>query len=192
MTVNVLGVCGSLRRASFNRQLLRVAATELPQGARLEVFDGLAEIPPYNDDSPASRSVGRFRDAIAATDAVLIATPEYNSSVPGQLKNALDWASRPFPHNALRGKATAVIGVSTGLFGAVWAQAELRKVLAAIGANVVDAELPVGQAHAAFLDDGGLVDPDLRSRLADILGELVNAAASDSASERPNLVEHPG
>ena len=91
---------------------------------------------------------------------MLIATPEFNGSIPGVLKNALDWASRPFPDNALRGKPVAVVGASTGLFGAVWAQAEIRKVLETIGADVLDDELPVGQAHVAFGDDGHLADAE--------------------------------
>ena len=107
----------------------------------------------------------RLRDAIATADAVLIATPEYNSSLPGQLKNALDWASRPFPDNALRNKPVAVIGASTGMFGAVWAQAEARKVLAATGARVVDVELPVPRAEDAFAGDR-LADAELHESLA--------------------------
>lgn len=172
----VLGLCGSLRRGSYNRRLLGAAAAELPPGVTLEVFEGLAEVPPYNEDQVAPDAVRALRAAITAADAVLVATPEYNASVPGQLKNALDWASRPFPDNSLRNKPAAVVGASTGLFGAVWAQAELRKVLRTIGANVIDQELPVGQAHDAFTDDGGLVDPDLRSALAGLVGQLLSTA----------------
>jgi len=174
----ILGLCGSLRQGSHNRRLLDAAAAELPLGETLDVFESLTEIPPYNTDSdnPDSepQAVAALRDAITAADAVLIATPEYNSSVPGQLKNALDWASRPFPNNSLRNKPVAVIGAATGLFGAVWAQAELRKVLTAIGADVVDEELPVGQAHNAFTGEGGLADPDLASALADLMDQLLH------------------
>lgn len=176
MTMVVLGLCGSLRRGSYNRRLLAAAAAELPRGVSLEVLEGLADIPPYNqddEDGATPEAVEALRDAITAADAVLIATPEYNASVPGQLKNALDWASRPFPDNALRGKPVAVVGASTGLFGAVWAQAELRKVLKAIGAHVVEGELPVGRAHDAFADDGGLDDPNLRSALAALVEQLL-------------------
>jgi len=171
--VLILGMCGSLRQDSYNRRLLDAAGAMLPDDGRLEIFDGLAGIPPYNEDTPAPKEVLRLREELAAADAVLIATPEYNASVPGQLKNALDWASRPFPDNALRGRPAAVIGASTGLFGAVWAQAELRKVLQAIGASVLEAELPVGQADEAFGADGKLVDVELSERLAKILKELV-------------------
>jgi chromate reductase len=172
----VLGLCGSLRRGSYNRRLLAAAAAELPRGVSLELFEGLAGIPPYNqddEDGATPEAVEALRDAITAADAVLIATPEYNASVPGQLKNALDWASRPFPDNALRDKPVAVVGASTGLFGAVWAQAELRKVLKTIGAHVVEGELPVGRAHDAFADDGGLDDPNLRSALAALVEQLL-------------------
>ena len=110
--------------------------------------------------------------AIDEADALLIATPEYNASLPGGLKNALDWASRPFPDNVLRHKPSVVIGASTGLFGAVWAQAEVRKVLKASGADVVENELPVGMADSAFTGDGSLADPELAARLGDLLGDL--------------------
>jgi chromate reductase, NAD(P)H dehydrogenase (quinone) len=118
-----LGLCGSLRRDSYNRRLLEAAAAGLPRGVTFEVYEGLADVPPYNEDCDEDDSVPEavraLREEIAAADAVLIATPEYNASVPGHLKNALDWASRPFPDNALRGKPVAVVGASTGLFGAV-------------------------------------------------------------------------
>ena len=113
MTMVVLGLCGRLRRGSYNRRLLAAAAAELPRGVSLEVFEYLADIPPYNqddEDGATPEAVEALRDAITAADAVLIATPEYNASVPGQLKNALDWASRPFPDNALRDKPVAVVG----------------------------------------------------------------------------------
>jgi chromate reductase len=123
---------GSLCRGSHNTNLLRAAAEVLPPGVQIEVYDRMRELPPYDadrDTDPADPAVARLREEIAAADGVLIATPEYNGSIPGLLKNALDWASRPFPDNALRGKPVAVVGASTGLFGAVWAQAETRKVL---------------------------------------------------------------
>jgi chromate reductase, NAD(P)H dehydrogenase (quinone) len=133
-------------------------------------------VPPYDEDDdrdPAPAGAERLREAFAAADAVLFATPEYNSSIPGVLKNAVDWASRPFPGNVLRGKPTAVVGASTWMFGAVWAQAELRKVLAACGARVVEDDLPVGRAPTRFDESGRLVDEELRGELAEILFELV-------------------
>jgi chromate reductase len=150
----------------------------------LEVYDGLRELPPYDpglDVEPADPAVARLRQAIADADGVLIATPEYNGSIPGVLKNALDWASRPFPDNSLRGKPAAVIGASTGLFGAVWAQAETRKVLGIIGADVIDHELGVGQADTAFADNGGLVEPEQRAVLSDLVDVLAARAGAEYA-----------
>jgi chromate reductase, NAD(P)H dehydrogenase (quinone) len=181
--MRVLGISGSLRSGSHNTNLLRVAAQVVPPPHGLEIFDGLRDVPPYDADEdadPAPEAVQRLRDAIAEADAVLIATPEYNSSLPGQLKNALDWASRPFPGNALRNKPVAVIGASTGMFGAVWAQAEARKVLGATGARVVDVELPVPHAEAAFAGDR-LADDEVHENLAGIVNELIAAAEARPA-----------
>ena len=181
--MRVLGISGSLRRGSYNARLLRQAGELLPGGFELEVFDGLREVPPYDADQdvePAPEAVRRLREAIAEADALLIATPEYNSSIPGLLKNALDWASRPFPDNVLRGKPVAVIGASTSSFGAVWAQAETRKVLGASGARVIDRDLPVAKAQEAFDGDGDLVDPGLRSRLEGLLATLAAEAERSS------------
>jgi len=174
--MRVLGISGSLRRDSHNTGLLRAAAELLPPGAELVLFDEMAGIPLYDEDidvEPAPPAVAALRDEIARADAVLISTPEYNHSVPGQLKNALDWISRPLAQSPLRNKPVAVIGASTGLFGAVWAQAEVRKVATAMGASVVDRELPVGQAADAFTEDGRLADDGLELVLADLLAELV-------------------
>jgi chromate reductase, NAD(P)H dehydrogenase (quinone) len=175
--MRVLGISGSLRRESHNTELLQAAAALLPPGAELEVWDGLKAVPPYDaddDPGPESRpeSLRSLAEAVAAADVVLFSTPEYNHSIPGALKNALDWLSRPLAESPLRGKPVAVVGASTGLFGAVWAQAELRKVLSAIGARVIDRELPVGLAADAFTDDGRLTDADLELGLADLLAEL--------------------
>jgi chromate reductase, NAD(P)H dehydrogenase (quinone) len=184
--LRILGISGSLRHGSHNTSLLRAAAKLLPPGVGLDIYDELRELPPYDADrdvEPADAAVERLRDAIADADGVLIATPEYNGSIPGVLKNALDWASRPFPDNALRGKPVAVIGATTGLFGAVWAQAEMRRVLGIAGADVIDGELPVGQAEAAFADDGGLLDSIQRAALADLVGVL--AARAGAAQPSP-------
>jgi chromate reductase len=174
--VTVLGIAGSLRSDSWNAQLLRLAAEELPEGVALEVFDGLGEIPPYDEDLEdlAPDSVESLKDAIARADAVLFATPEYNGSIPGQLKNALDWVSRPIRESPIRSKPVAVIGASSGAFGAIWAQRELKKVLGLMGARVLDAELPVAKADTRLPEP----DTDLRAQLAGVLDELVGAAAA--------------
>ncbi|MFL5908282.1 MAG: NADPH-dependent FMN reductase, partial [Solirubrobacterales bacterium] len=170
---------GSLRRDSHNTRLLRAAAELLPDGVELELWAGLAQVPPYDedDDGPgAPAGAVQARTAVAGADALLLATPEYNSSIPGQLKNGVDWASRPLGENALWGKPTAVVGASAGMFGAVWAQAEMRKTVAAAGARIVDKDLPVGKADQAFTDDGRLNDQELRERYTEILDELVSLA----------------
>jgi chromate reductase len=173
--MQVLGIAGSLRRGSHNRRLLRAAGDQLPPGVTMVEWEGLAGLPAFDEDMEAAppEAVVEFLQAIDDADALLIATPEYNASVPGALKNALDWASRPFPDNVLKRKPSAVIGASTGLFGAVWAQAEVRKALKASGANVVEAELPVGMADGAFAEDGSLLDVELSARLNDVLADLV-------------------
>jgi chromate reductase len=188
-SMKVLGISGSLRRDSHNTTLLRAAAELLPPSAELEIFDGLKAVEPYDEDDDTGSGpagAGRLREAIESADALLIATPEYNSSIPGQLKNALDWASRPKGENALWGKPAAVVGASTGMFGAVWAQAEARKALGASGARVIETDLPVGHAHEAF-DDGRLREIELRERYVEILDELVALAeqVGDPRVEKP-------
>jgi chromate reductase len=182
--LRILGLSGSLRRGSHNTSLLQAAATVLPPGVELEVYDGLRDLPHYDSDidvEPVPEAVARLRAAIEDADGVLIATPEYNGSIPGVLKNALDWASRPFPDNALKGRPVAVVGASTGLFGAVWAQAEVRKVLGVIGADVLDGELPVGQAATAFDGDGRLAEPELGDALAELVGVLAARTGAQEA-----------
>jgi len=174
--MRVLGVSGSLRKASHNRRLLRAAATLLRPEAEFIEYARLKAIPPFDEDDEANPSdvVSEWRAAIDDADGILFATPEYNSSIPGQLKNAIDWASRPFNDTVLRNKPVAVIGASTSMFGAVWSQAELRKALGAAGARVVDRELPVPAAGEAFDATGHLVDDDLTLELETILAELLD------------------
>ena len=178
--MRVLGISGSLRRDSHNTKLL-LAAGEIveEQGGEFEVFDGLKAIPPYDEDDDVGdgpTAVVALKEAIADADALLFATPEYNSSIPGVLKNAVDWASRPLATNPLRNKPVAVIGASTGMFGAVWAQAELRKVLAATGARVTEVELAVGHAHERLDQAGRPIDAAqaeaLRDSVAMLMAEL--------------------
>jgi len=180
--MRVLGISGSLRRDSHNSALLRAAAERLPAGAELVPFERLGEIPPYDEDVEVDgvpEVVQDLREAIRAADAVLIATPEYNHSIPGQLKNALDWASRPAGESSLNGIPAAVVGASTGMFGAVWAQAELRKVLGAMGGRVLEAELPVAHAAALRRGDHLELEPEQAERLEEILAELVAAVESE-------------
>jgi chromate reductase len=183
--MKVLGISGSLRADSHNSALLRGAAELLPAGVELDLWHGLRDVPPYDEDDdvePAPPAVAALRAALAGADAVLFSTPEYNSSVPGQLKNALDWASRPLASNVLRNVPVAVVGASTGAFGAVWAQAELRKVLAAAGARVVEGEVAVGHAHQKLAADGALLDENLREQLAEVVDGLMDAVRLRTAA----------
>jgi chromate reductase len=178
--MRVLGISGSLRRDSFNTALLRhVGELVEAEGAEFDIYDGLRDIPPYDQDADvadAPEPVGRMRAAVAAADAVFITTPEYNYSVPGALKNALDWASRPRETHAMRDKPVAVIGASAGRFGAVWAQAELRKVLGGMGARVLDGEVPIGEVMKRFDADGRLSDEELAARVRAVALSLLAAA----------------
>ena len=181
--MRVLAISGSLRSGSYNTALLREAAEVAPAGVELELYEGLELLPPYNedddeDDGPVEGA--RLREAISGVDALLIATPEYNGSMPGQLKNAVDWASRPARAGALWGKPVAVLGATTGSYGAVWAQADLRRTLGIAGARVLEVELPVARAHQRFDSDGKLLDEQLRERLTEIVREV--AATVESVS----------
>jgi len=174
----ILGISGSLRRDSHNTSLLRAAAEAADPDVQFELYDRLKEVPPYDEDDemhPRPASVAHLNAAIENANAVLFATPEYNASIPGQLKNAIDWVSRPVATNVLRNKPVVVVGASTGAFGAAWAQAELRKVLAALGARVLDVELPVPHAYTRF-EEGGLTDDGIRANLA----EAVEALAAET------------
>jgi chromate reductase, NAD(P)H dehydrogenase (quinone) len=177
--MKVLGISGSLRLGSENTKLLRAALELLPEDVDVELWNALKAVPPYDQDDdvePAPAAVAALRAAVAAADAVVFATPEYNSSIPGQLKNAVDWLSRPLATNPLRNKPVAVIGASAGAFGAVWAQAELRKVLAATGARVVDGEVALGHAPSKFDENGQLTDETLTDQLAEVVYALVAEA----------------
>ena len=188
--MKILGISGSLRRGSYNTSLLGAAAGLLPDDVEFELWGSLREVPPYDEDDDteeAPAAVAAFREAIAGADAVLFATPEYNSSVPGQLKNAIDWVSRPLATNPLRNKPVAIVGASTGAFGAVWSQAELRKVLAATGARVVEGEVAVGHAPTRFDEEGRLVDENLLEQLQEVVDGLVTEASARCET----LASHP-
>jgi chromate reductase len=187
--MRILAISGSLRRDSHNTMLLRAAAELLPAGTELVLWEGLRDVPPYDQDDdvePAPAAVAALREAVAGADAVLIATPEYNASIPGALKNALDWASRPIATNAFRGKDVAVIGSSMGMFGAVWAQAELRKVLATMGARVAEVEVAVGHSADKFDESGRLTDETVLAELVDALAVLTDATVSSPVSRQPD------
>lgn len=185
--MHVVGISGSVRRDSYNTQLLRCAEDVLPEGVSFEAWTDLKSVPAYDEDDrrgPPPDAVAGLRSILAGADAVLFATPEYNSSVPGALKNALDWISRPLEESPLRNTPVAVVGASTGAFGAAWAQADLRKILARIGARVLEGELLVGGADRQFDQAGRLVDPELERELAGLVCRLVEAARARSETGR--------
>ena len=178
--MRVLGLAGSLRRGSLNRRLLEAAAELAPSGVEVVVYDRLAEVPLFDEDLEQASGAGpegvrRLRAAVVGADAVLIATPEYNSSIPGVLKNALDWASRPLAESPVLNKPVAVLSSSTGMFGGVWAAAETRKVLGALGARTLEDTVAVAKAHERLANgvDATLLD-ELRT-VVDALGTAVRA-----------------
>jgi chromate reductase len=177
--VRVLAISGSLRAGSYNTALARAAAAAAPAGVEVELFGGLGDLPLFDADLEGEEpdSVRRLRQSIREADAVLFVTPEYNGSIPGVLKNAVDWASRPRDEAALRGKTVAVAGASPGQYGALWAIQDLRRVLGVAGARVVDSEVSVPRAHEAFDERGLLRSPLLAERIAGHLASLASEAA---------------
>ena len=176
--MRLLAISGSLRAGSYNTALARAAVGLAPSGVDIEVFDGLGDLPLFDADleGDAHEAVRHLRSAIDAADAVLFVTPEYNGSVPGVLKNAVDWASRPRDDAALRGKTVAVAGASTGQYGAMWAQQDLRRILGVAGARVVCPDLPVARAQDVC-DPSGAPSPLVADRLRNHLAALVHEAA---------------
>jgi len=170
--MKILAVSGSLRADSYNTQLLRAAVAAAPGGVEVELWEGIGDLPIYDQDveSDVPERVRRLREDWAAADAILFATPEYNGSVPGGLKNAIDWASRPKGGAALTNKTVAVVGASMGQFGAVWAQQDLRRILGIAGARVVGEELPVARAHEGL-------EEAVHDGLRRVLATLVEAAS---------------
>lgn len=178
--MRVLAISGSLRAGSYNSALARAAADAAPTGVEVELYEGLGSLPPFDEDVDADgppAPVQDLRDRIADADALLVVTPEYNGSVPGVLKNAIDWASRPKVEAALRGKTIAVAGASTGQYGALWAIQDLRRVLGIAGARVLEGEIAVPRVHT-LVDgvgelSGGGIEPRLESLLAALVDEAV-------------------
>jgi chromate reductase len=171
----VLAISGSLRRLSYNGGLLRAAAEHAPDGVEVEILDDLEALEPYNEDRENERPqsaealMARIKDA----DALLISTPEFNTSMPGQLKHVIDWGSRPYgPEAALYGKPVAVIGASKTDYGAMWAQDQVRKGLGIAGARVSDVELSVARAHEKFDENSNLTDEETLEQLEHVLRGL--------------------
>lgn len=180
--MKILAISGSLRADSYNTALARAAAERAPEGTEIELYDRLGEIPPFDadgDGEDAPEVVRDLRERIVEADALLFVTPEYNGSISGVLKNAIDWASRPPRGGAsIWGKTAAVAGATTGQFGAIWAQQDLRRILGIAGARVIEGELPVAQAQNVFDEEGRLQDPLLAQRLRAHLENLAHEAAA--------------
>ncbi len=181
--MRLLAISGSLRQGSHNTTLLDAAARHAPEGVEVVRFDGLDALPHYSEDLDTSAPpapVRVLREAIASADALLVATPEYNGTMPGVLKNAIDWASRPFPDNALRGTPIAVVGATTGGFGAAWAQADVRKSLGLAGARVLEGGVSVPSAPMHLDPDEGIRTRRIDDALAALVAELVAEAVPAS------------
>ncbi len=176
--VRVLGIAGSLRQGSYNQALLRAALELAPEGMEIRIFEGLDRIPPYNEDVRARgepESVVALKEAIRQADALLIATPEYNGSVPGVLKNALDWASRPPDASPLDGKPVAIMGASTGNFGTLRAQMHLRQICQITNMRPLNRpEVLVARAAEKFDPQGHLTDETARYLLRLLLEALMD------------------
>ena len=173
--IKILGFAGSLRKDSYNKALLRTALEVLPPGVELEIFD-IEGIPPFNQDLEASQpqKVKDFKTKIRAADAILIATPEYNYSIPGVLKNAIDCASRPYGDNAFEGKPAAIMGASIGMLGTARAQYHLRQCCVFLQMHpLIDKEVMVPFASNVFDKDGKLTDDKTKSKLKELIESLV-------------------
>jgi NAD(P)H-dependent FMN reductase len=173
----VLAISGSLRKGSLNSGLVRAAVEHAPDGVKVELYEGLEALPHYNqdlEDAGAPEAVLELRRQIKSADAVLISTPEYNGSLPGALKDLIDWASRPYGQEAsFYSKPVAVASVSPTDYGAIWAADHLRKGLGIAGARVADIELTVAGASSKFDENGDLTDPETIGRLDEVLETLV-------------------
>jgi chromate reductase, NAD(P)H dehydrogenase (quinone) len=181
----VCGIAGSLRRGSYNRALLRAARELSPEGMEVRIFDRLAEIPLYNQDVEAEgdpESVQALKRAIAEAGALLIATPEYNHGVPGVLKNAIDWASRPPRKSVLGGKPAAIFGASPGITGSARAQTQLRQAFVFTDTpTLTQPEILVYRAHEKFDEQGRLTDEKTREFVGKLLHRLADWARRLSA-----------
>ena len=177
--MRILAISGSLRIGSHNTALVRTARDLAPAGVEIELYDGLDSIPAFNEDREAvlPEAVQDLNGRIRAADALLVATPEYNGSAPGALKNALDWASRPHGEAPLVAKPAAVIGASKTAYGARWAQEQIRRALTLSGAMVVDAELEVGRADDKIIG-GEVVDSATREGVRRVVEELAATAGA--------------
>ncbi|MFG3529780.1 NADPH-dependent FMN reductase [Streptomyces sp. NPDC047917] len=183
MSVRILALVGSLRAGSHNRQLAEAAAKHAPSGVEIELFEGLAEVPFYNEDIDVEGGVpaaaARLREVAGKTDAFLLFSPEYNGTMPAVLKNAIDWLSRPHGVGAISGKPVAVVGTAYGQYGGVWAQDDARKSVGIAGAVVLeDAKLSIPGSVTRFADTHPADDAEVVTALTEVLGKVHSAASA--------------
>ncbi|MEU6343597.1 NADPH-dependent FMN reductase [Streptomyces sp. NPDC046977] len=183
MSVRILALVGSLRAGSHNRQLAEVALKHAPDGVEIELYEGLAEIPFYNEDLDVEGTLpepaARLRAAVREVDALLLFSPEYNGTIPAVLKNAIDWLSRPHGEGAVTGKTVAVIGTSYGQYGGVWAQDEARKAARIAGAAVLeDVKLSIPGSVVRFADTHPIDDAEVVSGVIEVIERLSSTAAT--------------
>ena len=184
--VHILGIAGSLRSRSYNRAALHAATQLAPKGATIEIFE-IDSIPPFSEDDEQNppAKVTEMKRRIRESDAVLFVTPEYNYSIPGVLKNAIDWASRPYGDNAWSGKPTAIMGASTGGFGTARAQHHLRQVMVFLNMFPINQpEVMIGNAHERFDAEGNLTDEATREYIRRLLEGLVEWTRRISPKEK--------
>ncbi|GAA2423935.1 NADPH-dependent FMN reductase [Streptomyces macrosporus] len=186
MAVRILGLVGSLRAGSHNRQLAEAAAKHAPEGVELAVYEGLAEVPFYNEDLDVEGSVpeaaARLREAAGAADALLLFSPEYNGTMPAVLKNAIDWLSRPYGAGAVSGKPVVVVGTAFGQYGGVWAQDEARKAVGIAGGTVLeDVKLSIPNSIGRFSETHPADDAEVVEQVTEVLRKLAAAVEPSAA-----------
>ncbi|MFE0627951.1 NADPH-dependent FMN reductase [Streptomyces sp. NPDC058864] len=186
MSVRILALVGSLRAGSHNRQLAEAAVKHAPEGVEITLYEGLAEVPFYNEDIDVEGAVpeaaARLRATASATDAFLLFSPEYNGTIPAVLKNAIDWLSRPHGAGALSGKPVAVVGTAYGQYGGVWAQDEARKAARIAGASVLtEAKLSIPGSVVRFAETHPADDSEVVEGLSQVIDQLTQAGAAAAA-----------
>jgi NAD(P)H-dependent FMN reductase len=186
MSVRILALVGSLRAGSHNRQLAEAAVKHAPEGVTIELYEGLADVPFYNEDidneAALPATAARLRAAAGQVDGLLLFSPEYNGTIPAVLKNAIDWLSRPYGAGALTGKPVAVVGTAFGQFGGVWAQDETRKALGIAGATVLeDAKLSIPGSVVRFAETHPGDDAEVVAGLTEVLEQLGAQAGTVAA-----------
>jgi NAD(P)H-dependent FMN reductase len=189
MSIRILALVGSLRAGSYNRQLAEAAVKHAPDGIDVDIYEGLGEVPFYNEDLDRPGDVPApaqaLRDAVARADALLLVTPEYNGTIPAVLKNAIDWASRPFQSGAIVDKPVAVVGTAGGQYGGAWAHGDTRKTARIAGAHVLDdITLSVPRSGERFAATHPTNDDEIAAALPEALATLAAAARAGASPQR--------